>query len=153
MKCPYCNKDNDRVLDSRPTRDGSAVRRRRECLECQHRFTTYEYVERVPLMIIKSDGRREAYDREKLIRGIALACNKRPVSQETIEKLVSEIEEELADEYKLEVESKELGERVLNKLINIDEVAYVRFASVYRRFQSIEEFALELNKLQNKKGV
>jgi transcriptional repressor NrdR len=105
----------------------------------------------MPLMIIKSDGRREEYDRNKLMRGITLACNKRPVSQETIERLVSEIEQELADEYKLEIESKELGERVLNKLINIDQVAYVRFASVYRRFQNIQEFAEELKKLRTTK--
>lgn len=141
MKCPFCNQDKDRVLDSRVVRDGSAIRRRRQCLNCKKRFTTYEYVERSPLIIIKSDGQREAYDRDKLITGIALACKKRPVSRATIEKIVSEIENELADEYKLEIESKELGERVLAKLIDIDQVAYVRFASVYRRFQNISEFA------------
>lgn len=150
MKCPYCDKDEDRVLDSRVVRDGLAVRRRRECLACQKRFTTYEYVERSPLMIIKSDGQREEYDREKLINGITLACTKRPVSRTTIEKIVSEIENELADEYKLDIESKELGERVLAKLINLDQVAYVRFASVYRRFQNINEFAMELTKLKSK---
>jgi transcriptional repressor NrdR len=141
MKCPFCNKDEGRVLDSRVVHDGSAVRRRRECLACKKRFTTYEYVERTPLMIIKNDGQREGYDREKLISGIALACTKRPVSRATIEKIVSEIENEIADEYKLEIESKELGERVLAKLIDLDQVAYVRFASVYRRFQNINEFA------------
>lgn len=150
MKCPFCNKDEDRVLDSRVVRDGLAVRRRRECLACQKRFTTYEYVERSPLMIIKNDGQREEYDREKLITGITLACSKRPMSRATIEKIVSEIENELADEYKLEIESKELGERVLAKLINLDQVAYVRFASVYRRFQNINEFATELTKLKSK---
>jgi transcriptional repressor NrdR len=141
MKCPFCNKDEDRVLDSRVVRDGLAVRRRRECLACKRRFTTYEYVERTPLMIVKNDGQRESYDREKLISGVALACTKRPVSRATIEKIVSEIENEIADEYKLEIESKELGERVLAKLISLDQVAYVRFASVYRRFQNINEFA------------
>lgn len=141
MKCPFCNQDQDRVLDSRVVREGSAIRRRRQCLNCKKRFTTYEYVERSPLIIIKSDGQREAYDRDKLITGIALACKKRPVSRATIEKIVSEIENELADEYKMEIESKELGERVLSKLIDIDQVAYVRFASVYRRFQNISEFA------------
>jgi transcriptional repressor NrdR len=150
MKCPFCNKDEDRVLDSRVVRDGLAVRRRRECLACLKRFTTYEYVERSPLMIIKNDGQREEYDREKLITGITLACTKRPVSRATIEKIVSEIENEIADEYKLEIESKELGERVLAKLINLDHVAYVRFASVYRRFQNINEFATELTKLKSK---
>ncbi|MEO0077013.1 MAG: transcriptional regulator NrdR [candidate division WOR-3 bacterium] len=150
MKCPFCKKNKDRVLDSRVIRDGIAVRRRRVCLGCNKRFTTYEYVERVPLMIIKSDGRREAYDREKLIEGIALACNKRPISRLTIEKIVSEIENEIADNYRLEVESRELGEKVLSKLINLDQVAYVRFASVYRRFQNINEFKEELNKLNIK---
>lgn len=147
MKCPFCDNDNDRVIDSRNVRDGLAVRRRRECQVCHRRFTTYEYVERTPLMIIKSDGRREPYDRDKLISGIALACTKRPISRATIEKIVSEIENELADEYKLEVESKELGERVLSKLIHLDQVAYVRFASVYRRFQSIDEFNQIMQKL------
>ncbi|MCX7784847.1 MAG: transcriptional regulator NrdR [candidate division WOR-3 bacterium] len=147
MKCPFCEKDNDRVIDSRIVREGIAVRRRRECRSCHRRFTTYEYVERTPLMIIKSDGRREPYDRDKLISGIALACTKRPVSRATIEKIVSEIENELADEYKLEVESKELGEMVLAKLIHLDQVAYVRFASVYRRFQNINEFAQIMQKM------
>jgi transcriptional repressor NrdR len=141
MKCPFCNKDEDHVLDSRVVHDGLAVRRRRECSACKKRFTTYEYVERIPLMIVKNDGQRESFDREKLISGIALACTKRPVSRATIEKIVSEIENEIADEYKLEIESKELGERVLAKLIDLDQVAYVRFASVYRRFQNINEFA------------
>jgi transcriptional repressor NrdR len=150
MKCPYCNKDEDRVLDSRVVRDGLAVRRRRECLACMKRFTTYEYVERSPLMIIKKDGQREEYDREKLIVGIALACTKRPISRATIEKIVVEIENEIADEYKLEIEAKELGERVLAKLIDLDQVAYVRFASVYRRFQNINEFTTELTKLKSK---
>lgn len=141
MKCPFCNKEEDRVLDSRVIRDGMAVRRRRECLSCKKRYTTYEYVERSPLMIIKNDGQREEYDRDKLIAGIALAAKKCPVSRASIEKLVAEIENEVADEYKLEIESKELGERVLAKLIDLDQVAYVRFASVYRRFQNINEFA------------
>jgi transcriptional repressor NrdR len=150
MKCPFCSKDDDRVLDSRVVRDGLAVRRRRECLACKKRFTTYEYVERSPLMIIKNDGQREEYDREKLISGITLACKKRPLSRATIEKIVTEIENDVADEYKLEIESKELGERVLAKLIDLDQVAYVRFASVYRGFQNINEFAQELTKLKSK---
>jgi transcriptional repressor NrdR len=150
MKCPFCNKDEDRVLDSRVIRDGLAVRRRRECLSCKKRFTTYEYVERIPLMIIKNDGQRENYDREKLIAGITLACTKRPVSQATIEKIVAGIETQIADEMKLEIESFKLGEMVLSKLINLDQVAYVRFASVYRRFQNINEFRDELNKLKVK---
>ncbi|MEO0092238.1 MAG: transcriptional regulator NrdR [candidate division WOR-3 bacterium] len=153
MKCPYCDEVKDRVIDSRIVRNGVAVRRRRECQSCHRRFTTYEYVERTPLMIIKNDGRREPYDRSKLISGIALACTKRPVSRATIEKIVSEIENELADEYKLEVESKELGERVLSKLIHLDQVAYVRFASVYRRFQSINEFNQIMQKMNLAKRI
>ncbi len=148
MKCPFCQKDDDRVLDSRVIRDGLAVRRRRECLSCNKRYTTYEYVERTPLMIIKSDGQRENYDREKLIAGITLACTKRPVSQATIEKIVAEIENDIADEMKLEIDSSKLGEMVLDKLISLDQVAYVRFASVYKRFQNIDEFRDELNKLK-----
>ncbi len=147
MKCPFCNKEEDRVLDSRVIRDGLAVRRRRECASCKKRFTTYEYVERSPLMIIKNDGQREEYDRDKLIAGIALAVKKRPVSRVTVEKIVSEIENEIADEYKLEIESKELGERVLAKLIDIDQVAYVRFASVYHAFQNINEFAQAMHSI------
>jgi transcriptional repressor NrdR len=147
MKCPFCNKEEDRVLDSRVIRDGLAVRRRRECLSCKKRFTTYEYVERSPLMIIKNDGQREEYDRDKLITGITLAAKKRPVSRATIEKIVTEIENEIADEYKLEIESKELGERVLVKLIDIDQVAYVRFASVYHAFQNINEFTQAMHKI------
>jgi len=151
MKCPFCNKDEDRVLDSRVVRDGLAVRRRRECLACKKRFTTYEYVERTPLMIVKNDGQREEYDREKLISGITLACTKRPVSRATIEKILSEIENEIADEYKLEIESKDLGEMVLSKLIDLDQVAYVRFASVYRRFQNINEFTQAIQNIHEVK--
>lgn len=148
MRCPNCNVDNDRVIDSRPVLNGEAVRRRRECLNCGQRFTTFEYIEQIPLMVIKSDGRREPYNREKLIKGIVLACRKRPVSQEKIQEIVNLIEKEMIDNNQLEVESKYLGERVLDYLKKIDEVAYVRFASVYKNFQSIDEFIKEIKEIK-----
>lgn len=148
MKCPNCNMDNDRVIDSRPVLNGEAIRRRRECLNCGQRFTTFEYIEQIPLMVIKSDGRREPYDREKLIKGIVLACRKRPISQEKIQEIVNLIEKEMIDNNQLEIESKYLGERVLDYLKKIDEVAYVRFASVYKNFQSIDEFISEIKKIK-----
>lgn len=147
MKCPACSQDDDRVLDSRPARDGEAIRRRRECAKCGERFTTYEYIERNPLMVVKRDGRREPYDRGKLIAGVELACRKRPASRADIEKLVMAVEAGLADENRSEVSSKELGERVLEQLRAFDQVAYVRFASVYRQFDSPEKFAEELRSL------
>ncbi|MCS7250253.1 MAG: transcriptional regulator NrdR [candidate division WOR-3 bacterium] len=148
MKCPNCGVDNDRVIDSRPVLGGEAIRRRRECLGCGQRFTTFEYIEQIPLMVIKSDGRREPYNREKLIKGIVLACRKRPVSQEKIQEIVNLIEKEMIDNNQLEIESKYLGERVLEYLKKIDEVAYVRFASVYKNFQSIDEFIKEIKEIK-----
>ncbi len=148
MRCPNCNMDKDRVIDSRPVLNGEAIRRRRECLNCGQRFTTFEYIEQIPLMVIKSDGRREPYAREKLIKGIILACRKRPISQERIQEIVNLIEKEMIDNNQLEVESKYLGERVLDYLKKIDEVAYVRFASVYKNFQSIDEFISEIKKIK-----
>jgi transcriptional repressor NrdR len=148
MKCPYCGADDDRVLDSRPAHDGAAVRRRRECAKCASRFTTYEYVERTPLQIVKRNGSREPYDRGKLLAGVMLACRKRPVSRETMERLVDAIEAHLGEEYRLEVPSQELGEMVLEKLSSLDPVAYVRFASVYRQFDSPEQFTAELQNLR-----
>ncbi|MEO0086660.1 MAG: transcriptional regulator NrdR [candidate division WOR-3 bacterium] len=148
MRCPNCNVDNDRVIDSRPVLNGEAIRRRRECLNCGQRFTTFEYIEQIPLMVIKSDGRREPYNREKLIKGIVLACRKRPISQEKIQEIVNLIEKEMIDNNQLEVESKYLGERVLDYLKRIDEVAYVRFASVYKNFQNIDEFIKEIKKMK-----
>lgn len=150
MKCPYCSGEEDKVLDSRPAQDGNAIRRRRECLGCGRRFTTYEYIERIPLMVIKRDGRREPYDRQKLINGVVLACRKRPVGREKIEKMVDSVELKLSEDSRIEVSSTELGELVLEQLINLDPVAYVRFASVYRQFNSPEQFVEELNNL--KKG-
>ncbi len=148
MKCPRCSKDEDRVVDSRSAKQGSIIRRRRECLKCGFRFTTYEYVERVPVTVIKRDGSREPYDRNKLLEGIATACRKRPISREQIEGIVDKIENTLADEYKVEVTSTELGEIVLAQLLRLDQVSYVRFASVYRKFKDINEFSKELRTLK-----
>uniref|UniRef100_A0A7V3PT88 Transcriptional repressor NrdR n=1 Tax=candidate division WOR-3 bacterium TaxID=2052148 RepID=A0A7V3PT88_UNCW3 len=148
MKCPYCSSEEDKVLDSRPAQDGNAIRRRRECLKCGRRFTTYEYVERMPLMVIKRDGRHEPYDRQKVVNGIVLACRKRPVGRQEIERVVEAVEARLEEQGKLEVSSTEIGEMVLEQLIKIDPVAYVRFASVYRQFNSPEQFVEELKKLE-----
>jgi len=147
MKCPNCGKEDDRVLDTRVSQGGEAVRRRRECLACGYRFTTYEYIERTPITVIKRDGGSEPFDRNKLITGITLACAKRPITKTQIEKIVNDIEIALADEYKSEVSSKELGEMVLDRLAKIDQVAYVRFASVYRAYQNVEQFIAEIPKL------
>ena len=147
MKCPFCAYEEDKVVDSRTAQDGRSVRRRRECLKCGKRFTTYEYTENVSLTIVKNDGRREPFDRQKLFRGIALACNKRPVSEKKIEAMVDEIEDELQSLSKKEVSSKEVGELVMKKLKDLDEVAYVRFASVYRKFKDKNEFFDELKGL------
>lgn len=144
MRCPYCGNKNDGVIDSRVSRNGSSVRRRRECLKCKRRFTTYEYVERIPLMVIKKDGRREPFDREKLMNGIVVACEKRPVSMKRIEKLADEIERQLEKKHEKEVASKDIGEMVMKGLHGIDEIAYVRFASVYRQFRDVGQFMKEL---------
>lgn len=148
MKCPFCGNDDDRVLDSRPARDGSAVRRRRECSKCSKRFTTYEYVERTPLMVLKRDGSSQPYDRGKLLAGVMLACRKRPISREQMEKLVDDVEARLGEEYRMDVKSQELGDMVLERLAALDTVAYVRFASVYRQFDSPEHFLEELKNLK-----
>jgi transcriptional repressor NrdR len=147
MKCPFCSHEEDKVVDSRPSSDGRSVRRRRECLSCNKRFTTYEYVENVSMIVVKNDGRREPFDRQKLLRGIELACNKRPVSEKKIVSLVEEIEEELQSLSKREITSKEVGALVMKRLKNLDEVAYVRFASVYHKFKDINEFMSELKGL------
>ncbi|MGE3063166.1 MAG: transcriptional regulator NrdR [bacterium] len=147
MKCPFCGYEENKVIDSRTSKDGQSVRRRRECVECKRRFTTYEYVEKVPVMIIKRDSRREPYTREKLMEGIRTACRKRPVSSKTIEDIVDDIERILFSMEKDEIESKEIGEIVMSKLKDTDEISYVRFASVYRQFRDMNEFVRELNKL------
>lgn len=146
MKCPYCGSRRDKVVDSRSANAGRTVRRRRECLKCEHRFTTYEYLEEVPLMIIKKDSRREPFDRKKLLAGIMKACEKRPIAVEKQESLVDKIEKQIQKRYEKEVDSKEVGELVMNHLYDLDEIAYVRFASVYRQFRDVSQFMKELKK-------
>lgn len=151
MKCPFCGFEESRVIDSRPTDEGERIRRRRECIKCSKRFTTYEVVESVPIIIVKKDKSREAFDRNKLINGMLRACEKRQVSIETIEKAVSEIESVLQNSLDREITSVYIGELVMEKLKAIDEVAYVRFASVYREFKDSNSFMDELAKLLNEK--
>lgn len=146
MKCPFCGNRKDSVIDSRAAKDGLNVRRRRKCLKCKKRFTTYEHVERIPLMVIKKDGRREPFSREKLMNGLIVACEKRPVSIKRIERLVDEIERRLEKQHDREVASKEIGEFVMGGLRSLDEIAYVRFASVYRQFRDAGQFVKELKK-------
>lgn len=147
MKCPYCNFEETRVVDSRETEDLKTTRRRRECTVCKKRFTTYERLESEFLGVIKKDGRREAFDRDKITRSLLKACEKRPINIKTIEKLVDEIEDELRKEGEMEVSSKIIGEMVIDRLKKLDKVAYIRFASVYREFEDISQFVKEVNKL------
>ena len=147
MKCPYCSYDESKVIDSRPTDEGERIRRRRECLGCGKRFTTYEIIETVPVVVIKRDKSREPFDRNKLLNGLLRACEKRPVSMDTLEKVVDDIETTLQNSLDREVPSSLIGTLALEKLRDIDEVAYVRFASVYRQFKDIDTFMAELNKL------
>ncbi len=147
MKCPFCGFADSKVVDSRPTDEGSSIRRRRECLKCLKRFTTYETVERMPLLLIKRDGTRQPYDRQKLLSGVMKACEKRPVPQQRLEQLVDTVEQKLFSSLDYEISSKVIGEMVMEELRSIDEVAYVRFASVYRQFKDINTFMDELNLL------
>ncbi len=149
MKCPFCGSEDNKVTDTRPGKEGKSVRRRRECLACSRRFTTYEYVEKSPLLVIKRDGREEPFDRQKLLLGIMTAAHKRPVTRVEIEKIVDEIEEGFCDLGNLTIPSKLVGEKVMKRLKELDEVAYVRFASVYRDFKDKEEFLKEVNGLKN----
>lgn len=144
MRCPFCGSEENKVVDSRPSREGQAVRRRRECLSCKKRFTTYEYVERFPIMVIKSDGRREPFSRDKLMGGIELSCKKRPISMDQIETMVNDIETNVGSLSKMEVPSSKIGEMVMESLKKLDDVSYVRFASVYRQFKDKKEFLEEL---------
>ncbi len=150
MRCPHCDYLEDKVVDSRVTKEGAAIRRRRECLKCGKRFTTYEYIERAPLMVVKRDGRRELYSREKLLTGLLKACEKRPISREQLERLTDEVESTTFGKFKKEIRSTDLGNEVIEKLQRIDQVAYVRFASVYRQFTDINQFMKELKGLLNK---
>ncbi|MDD5259353.1 MAG: transcriptional regulator NrdR [bacterium] len=153
MKCPFCGSLDDKVIDSRPLEEASIIRRRRECLACQKRFTTYERLEEVPLMVIKSDNRREPFSREKLRAGLLRACDKRPISIDKIEKIISEIEYEMHNYYIMEVHSSSIGQKVLKQLKELDEVAYIRFASVHRNFKDINTFMQELKKLKKEKDT
>ena len=152
MRCPYCHGTEDRVVDTRTSREGRAVRRRRECLGCGRRFTTYEYVEERPLQVIKRDGSREPYERRKLVRSLRLPCVKRPIGRAEIEAMVDEIEDVLARLGRDEVESRTIGELVMDRLRRRDYVAYVRFASVYRNFQDIDAFVEELRELSARRA-
>jgi len=152
MKCPFCGHQEDKVVDSRGSGDGVAIRRRRECLSCGKRFTTYEHIEEQSLMVIKKDGRREPFDRNKLLSGLVKACEKRPIGMEQLEQLVDEIERDLSRSFEREVPSRQIGERVMKRLHEIDPVAYVRFASVYREFKDAEQFMRELKELLAQKA-
>ena len=151
MKCPYCGNPDTRVIDSRPAEDGSSIRRRRSCDTCSKRFTTYEKVETIPLIVIKKDNNREQYDRGKIEKGILQACYKRPVPAEVIRKTVEQIETEIFNREEKEIPSKVIGEIVMHKLKDLDEVAYVRFASVYREFKDVNTFMEELKSILDKK--
>lgn len=150
MRCPYCDYAGSKVLDSRPANENKSIRRRRECERCSRRFTTFEMIEETPLIVIKKDGSREEFSREKLLRGLIRACEKRPVPAEQLEVVVSEVEKELRTTAHAEIESRIIGELVMEQLYPVDEVAYVRFASVYRQFKDIDMFMKELNSLLSK---
>ena len=152
MKCSFCGHQEDKVVDSRASSDAASIRRRRECLGCGRRFTTYEQIEEQTLMVSKKDGRRERFDRQKLLAGLMKACEKRPVSMEQLERLVDELERELSQQFEREVSSSEIGERVMRRLHALDPVAYVRFASVYREFKDVEQFMRELKDLLAQKA-
>ena len=152
MRCPFCGYAESKVIDSRPAEEGATIRRRRECLACQKRFTTYEIMERLPLVVVKRDGSRQTFDKIKVMNGMLRACEKRPVSLQSLEKIADEIEQELQNSLEREVTTTEIGEMVMSKLKLVDEVAYVRFASVYRQFKDVNTFFDELQKLIDKKN-
>ena len=147
MKCPYCGYSESKVIDSRPADEGSSIRRRRECLSCAKRFTTYETVESLPMVVVKKDGSRQSFDRRKVLGGMIRACEKRPVPLAELEKIAEEIEQDLQNSMEREISTEAIGEKVMERLRNVDQVAYVRFASVYRQFKDIDTFMTELNKL------
>lgn len=149
MRCPYCGYGESKVIDSRPAEEGATIRRRRECLSCSKRFTTYEIIERLPLLVIKRDGSRQSFDRMKIIGGVLKACEKRPVRMDELERIADEIEHELQGSLDREISSEHIGELIMDRLKDLDQVAYVRFASVYRQFKDINTFMDELNKLLN----
>ncbi|MEK6645222.1 MAG: transcriptional regulator NrdR [Candidatus Firestonebacteria bacterium] len=147
MKCPYCSYKEDKVIDSRTSKDAQAIRRRRECLKCARRFTTYEQIEEILPVVVKKDNRREPFDRNKILSGIRIACQKRPISLDAIERIVSDIEKEIQNRLEKEIPASEVGEMVVKRLRSLDEVAYVRFASVYRQFKDVSEFMSEVKRL------
>ena len=147
MKCPFCGHPESKVIDSRPADENASIRRRRECLACGKRFTTYETVECHPIVVIKKDGSRQSFDRQKVLRGMIRACEKRPVSLAELERIADEIEQELQNSMEREIRTADIGEKVMERLRSVDQVAYVRFASVYRQFKDIDTFMAELNKL------
>ena len=147
MKCPYCGHPESKVIDSRPADENASIRRRRECLSCARRFTTYETVESLPIVVIKKDGSRQSFDRQKVLRGMIRACEKRPVALAELERIADEIEQELQNSMEREIRTEVIGEKVMERLRKVDQVAYVRFASVYRQFKDIDTFMTELNKL------
>ncbi|OGX27417.1 MAG: transcriptional regulator NrdR [Omnitrophica WOR_2 bacterium RIFCSPHIGHO2_01_FULL_48_9] len=153
MRCPICHYKETKVIDSRLSNDGNSIRRRRECLKCEKRYTTYEYIEQVPLMVIKKDGRRQPFDRTKIISGLVKACEKRPVSIDKIEDITSEIERAIQRQFDREVQANVIGELIMEKLAVVDEVAYVRFASVYRQFRDVNQFMSELKHILDKEKV
>lgn len=151
MKCPFCNHLHDKVVDSRESKEGDAIRRRRECLECARRFTTYERIDEVPYMVIKKDGRREKFDRQKVLGGLLRACEKRPISMPKLAELVNQVETKVSDSPEREIETTQIGEFLMDSLRDIDKIAYVRFASVYRDFQDEQAFFNELKNLMRQK--
>jgi transcriptional repressor NrdR len=151
MNCPFCGFKEDRVIDSRESKEGDVIRRRRECLQCLRRFTTYERIDEVPQMVVKKDGRREKFDRQKVLSGLLKACEKRPISMTKLAELVDEVEGRLAEKVEREITTTEVGELLMKELILLDKIAYVRFASVYRDFQDVEAFLSELKDLMRQK--
>jgi transcriptional repressor NrdR len=148
MRCPFCGNTEDRVVDSRESREGDVIRRRRQCVRCERRFTSYEKIEHLPFQVVKRDQRREPYDREKLMRGLQVACRKRPVSQDSLEQIADSIEVMMQESGEREFSAQQIGTMVMERLRNVDPVAYVRFASVYRRFEDVEAFVKELHQLK-----
>lgn len=151
MKCPFCGYDESKVIDSRSTEDNMAIRRRRECLGCSKRYTTYEKVEDIPILVVKKDSSREFFDKSKIVNGLVKSCEKRPVSRKQIEDIASEIEKNISNQMLTEIKSNVIGEMVMDKLKDIDEISYVRFASVYRQFKDVNTFMKELSNLMNKR--
>ena len=147
MKCPFCGHSESKVIDSRPAEEGASIRRRRECLACSKRFTTYETVESLPMVVVKKDGSRQSFDKAKILGGMIRACEKRPVPLAELERIAEEIEQDLQNSMEREISTEAIGEKVMDRLRSVDQVAYVRFASVYRQFKDIDTFMAELNKL------